>query len=112
MITVRTPKRRVHLGSSLIGPSTLMLRSSRPWMAGLSSSSPTMRHCLLCASSFVRRAPGRYVRIAVPTDAPLDGGWLVAQGFAPGDEVVVVAAGQLLAEEFRARIAVGEEVGE
>ena len=64
------------------------------------------------AWAFVRRAPGRYVRIAVPTDAPLDGGWLVAQGFAPGDEVVVVAAGQLLAEEFRARIAVGEEVGE
>jgi len=62
--------------------------------------------------AYVVRAPGRFVRVLVPTDVPLDGGWLVEQGFAPGEEIVTVAAGQLLAEEFRARITVGEEVGE
>jgi hypothetical protein len=62
--------------------------------------------------AFVARAPGRFVRVLVPTDVPLEGGWLAEQGFSPGEEVVTVAAGQLLAEEFRARITVGEEVGE
>ncbi|MEO8634850.1 MAG: HlyD family efflux transporter periplasmic adaptor subunit [Gemmatimonadales bacterium] len=62
--------------------------------------------------AFVERAPGHYVRLQVPSDAPVPGGWLVERGFADGASVVTVAAGQLLAEEFRARITVGEEVGE
>ncbi len=55
---------------------------------------------------------GRYVRVRVPTDHPVPGGWLVTEPFKPGDRVVVSGAGQLLSEEFRARIVVGEEVGE
>lgn len=58
------------------------------------------------------REPGRYVRVRVPTEHPVPGGWLVPGGFAAGDSVVIRGAGQLLSEEFRARIVVGEEVGE
>jgi multidrug efflux pump subunit AcrA (membrane-fusion protein) len=62
--------------------------------------------------AYVERAPGRYVRVRVPTDRSVPGGWRVTDGFNPGDRVVVTGAGQLLSEEFRARIVVGEEVGE
>ncbi len=62
--------------------------------------------------AYVERAPGKYARVRVTTDRPVPGGWRVEQGFKPGDRVVVVGAGQLLSEEFRARIVVGEEVGE
>lgn len=64
------------------------------------------------AWAFVERAPGKYVRVRVPTDLAVAGGWLVQQGFSAGDRVVVTGAGQLLSEEFRARISVGQEVGE
>jgi len=64
------------------------------------------------AWAYVERAPGRYARVRVATDHPVPGGWRVAQGFRPGDRVVTTGAGQLLSEEFRARIVVGEEVGE
>jgi biotin carboxyl carrier protein len=64
------------------------------------------------AWAFVERAPGRFVRVRVPTDLAVPGGWLVQQGLAAGDRVVVTGAGQLLSEEFRARISVGQEVGE
>ncbi|MFN8650840.1 MAG: hypothetical protein U0133_02910 [Gemmatimonadales bacterium] len=58
------------------------------------------------------REEGRYVRVRVPTEHPVPGGWLVTDGFQAGDAVVTRGAGQLLSEEFRARIVVGEEVGE
>jgi biotin carboxyl carrier protein len=64
------------------------------------------------AWAYQERESGRYVRIRVPTDHPVPGGWLVSQPFQPGDRVVTSGAGQLLSEEFRARIVVGEEVGE
>lgn len=64
------------------------------------------------AWAYQEREAGRYVRIPVPTDHPVPGGWLVTTQFSPGDRVVVNGAGQLLSEEFRARIVVGEEVGE
>jgi biotin carboxyl carrier protein len=64
------------------------------------------------AWAFVERAPGTYVRVRVPTDLAVSGGWLVRQGLSAGDRVVVAGAGQLLSEEFRARISVGQEVGE
>jgi biotin carboxyl carrier protein len=64
------------------------------------------------AWAYVQRAPGRYVRVRVSTDAPVPDGWLVTAGFEQGDRVVIAGAGQLLSEEFRARIVVGEEVGE
>jgi hypothetical protein len=64
------------------------------------------------AWAYVERAPNTFARVRVPTDHPVPGGWLVRQGFAAGGRVVTVGAGQLLSEEFRARIVVGEEVGE
>lgn len=59
-------------------------------------------------------APGpaghAYVRVRVDTSHPVDGGWLVPPGgeFGAGDMLVVLGAQQLLSEEFRARIQVGE----
>lgn len=64
------------------------------------------------AWTWVRRGPGRYVRVRVPDDHPLPGGWLVTAGLGSGDSIVVVGAQQLLSEEFRARITVGDEVAE
>jgi hypothetical protein len=64
------------------------------------------------AWAYVERAPNTFARVRVPTDHPVPGGWRVGHGFAAGDRVVTVGAGQLLSEEFRARIVVGEEVGE
>jgi len=64
------------------------------------------------AWTYLERSPGRFVRVRVPTDHPVPGGWLVMAPFAEGDRVVTGGAGQLLSEEFRARIVVGEEVGE
>lgn len=62
--------------------------------------------------AYVERAPGTFVRVRVPTTTAVPGGWLVSDGLAAGDRVVITGAGLLLSEEFRARIVVGEEVGE
>ena len=64
------------------------------------------------AWTYREREAGRFVRVRMPTDHPVQGGWLVTGGLAAGDRVVTRGAGQLLSEEFRARIVVGEEVGE
>jgi hypothetical protein len=45
----------------------------------------------------------------IATDRPVPGGWLVQEGVRAGDRVVTRGAAQLLSEEFRARIVVGEE---
>lgn len=53
-----------------------------------------------------------YVRTRLYTSHPVDRGWLVPDtpyGVRAGDTVVVQGAQQLLSEEFRARIQVGEE---
>lgn len=58
------------------------------------------------------RAPEHvYVRVRVDTSHPVEGGWLVAVGgvLKSGDVIVIRGAQQLLSEEFRARIQVGEE---
>lgn len=61
------------------------------------------------------RSPERqYVRVRIDTSHPVDGGWLVPvvpEGVGASDTVVVSGAQQLLSEEFRARIQVGEESG-
>lgn len=62
--------------------------------------------------AYVERTPGEFSRVRVPTGAPLPGGWAVSRGFEAGDRVVTRGAEQLLSEEFRARVTVGEEVGE
>jgi hypothetical protein len=48
----------------------------------------------------------------VPTDRPLTDGWLAGPPWKTGDSVVVKGAEQLLSEEFRARVTVGDEVAE
>jgi biotin carboxyl carrier protein len=63
------------------------------------------------AWAFVRREAGRYARVRVPTSDPVDGGWLVP-GLSREDSVVVRGAEQLLSEEFRSRVTVGDESGD
>jgi multidrug efflux pump subunit AcrA (membrane-fusion protein) len=62
--------------------------------------------------AFVQREPGAYARVAVPLDRPVPQGWAVHSGIAAGDEVVITGAEQLLSEEFRAQVKVGDEVAE
>jgi biotin carboxyl carrier protein len=59
------------------------------------------------------RGEGRYERHPVPVDRPVAEGWLAAAGdLKAGDTVVVIGAQQLLSEEFRVRVTVGDESGE
>jgi multidrug efflux pump subunit AcrA (membrane-fusion protein) len=58
------------------------------------------------------RGGGRFERVRVPTDHPVTGGWVVGPPLAPGDSVVTRGAEELLSEEFRARVTVGDESGE
>lgn len=62
--------------------------------------------------AFLQRGAGRFERVRVATDHPLPGGFLAARGLSAGDTVVVQGAEQLLSEEFRARVTVGDEPGE
>jgi multidrug efflux pump subunit AcrA (membrane-fusion protein) len=64
------------------------------------------------AWAYVQRAPGEYARVRVPTDRPAAGGWIVGSPLAVGDTVVVTGVQELLSEEFRTRVTVGEESGE
>ena len=64
------------------------------------------------AWAYVKRAPGRYARVRVPTGRAVEGGWLVSSGVREGDSVVVRGAEQLLSEEFRGRVSVGDETGD
>ena len=61
---------------------------------------------------FVERGAGRFGRVRVPVDRPVSGGFLASAGLLAGDTVVVEGAEQLLSEEFRARVTVGDEPGE
>lgn len=64
------------------------------------------------AWTYRRRAPGRFERVRVATDRPVPGGWLSGPPLAAGDSVVLHGAEELLSEEFRARVTVGDESGE
>jgi biotin carboxyl carrier protein len=61
---------------------------------------------------FVQRGTGRYVRTRIPVDRPIREYYLVGSGLGPKDVIVIHGAEQLLSEEFRSKITVGEEVGE
>jgi len=62
--------------------------------------------------AYRRHAPGSFERVRVETGTPAPGGWVVGAPFAAGDSVVVRGAEELLSEEFRARVTVGDESGE
>jgi hypothetical protein len=64
------------------------------------------------AWAYLQRAAGEYARVRVPTDRPAAGGWVVGPPLVAGDTVVVTGAQELLSEEFRTRVTVGEESGE
>jgi hypothetical protein len=64
------------------------------------------------AWAYRRTGVDTFERVRVPTDRPVPGGWIVTRDFAPGDTVVLAGAQELLSEEFRARVSVGEESGE
>jgi len=64
------------------------------------------------AWAYLRRGPGEYARVRVSTEQPARGGWVVGPPLAAGDSVVVTGVQELLSEEFRARVTVGEESGE
>jgi biotin carboxyl carrier protein len=63
------------------------------------------------AWAYLLRAPGHFERVRIPTDRPASGGWITST-LAPGDSVVVTGSQELLSEEFRARVTVGDESGE
>jgi hypothetical protein len=64
------------------------------------------------AWAYRRHGAERYERVAVPTERPVAGGWIAASRLRAGDTVVVTGAQELLSEEFRARVTVGDESGE
>jgi biotin carboxyl carrier protein len=64
------------------------------------------------AWTYRRVAPGGFERVRVPTARPARGGWIAGAPFSSGDSVVVRGAQELLSEEFRARVTVGDESGE
>ena len=50
----------------------------------------------------------RFARREIPADAPVAGGWFVSEGINAGERVVNKGAQQLLSEEFRSQIEVGD----
>lgn len=59
---------------------------------------------------YLQRGRGRYLRVRLSTEAPVNGGWLAPSGITAGDTLVVRGVEQLLSEEFRASTApAGEE---
>jgi len=64
------------------------------------------------AWAYRARGADRFERVRVVTDHPAAGGWVVSGPLAAGDSVVVRGAEELLSEEFRARVTVGDESGE
>jgi len=58
---------------------------------------------------YVEMQPGRFARTPVLLNTPAAGGWIVTSGLAAGTRVVVSGAQQLLSEEFRSQIKVGQE---
>ncbi|MGH7580811.1 MAG: hypothetical protein ACREM9_11605, partial [Gemmatimonadales bacterium] len=64
------------------------------------------------AWAYLQRGEGAYARVRVPTTRPAPGGWIAGPPLAPGDTIVVTGVQELLSEEFRARVTVGEESGE
>jgi biotin carboxyl carrier protein len=64
------------------------------------------------AWAYRQRGKGTYERVAVSTDRPVAGGWIATRGLSGGDTIVVTGAQELISEEFRARVTVGDESGE
>lgn len=57
---------------------------------------------------YVQTDTQHFVRRPVATDVPTENGWFVTTGLSPGDHLVTKGAQQLLSEEFRSQIQVGD----
>lgn len=64
------------------------------------------------AWTYRRLAANSFERVRVATLRPASGGWIAGPPLVRGDTVVVRGAQELLSEEFRARVTVGDESGE
>jgi len=64
------------------------------------------------AWAYRARQEDRFERVRVRTGHAARGGWIVDGPLAVGDSIVVRGAEELLSEEFRARVTVGDESGE
>jgi len=64
------------------------------------------------AWTYRRVAANSFERVRVATLRPARGGWIAGPPLVQGDTVVVRGAQELLSEEFRARVTVGDESGE
>jgi hypothetical protein len=53
---------------------------------------------------YVETSASQFTRRAVPADDPVEGGFFVSKGFAPGERIVRAGAQALLTEEFRSDI--------
>lgn len=58
---------------------------------------------------YVQKDDERFVRREVPTDQPVENGFVVRSGLMPNATIVIGGAQLLLSEEFRSQIQVGEE---
>jgi hypothetical protein len=99
-----------------IAADRLPLRPGAAVTAKLVSSGNSLRGVVIPNSAIVRTADGTwaYVQIAptrferrpVPSNQATQSGWLVTDGFAPGDRIVAKGAQALLSEEFKSQIQV------
>lgn len=58
---------------------------------------------------YAQKDDEHFVRREVPTDQPVENGFIVGSGLMPNDLIVTGGAQMLLSEEFRSQIQVGEE---
>ncbi|MGH8162747.1 MAG: hypothetical protein ACREP1_00260 [Rhodanobacteraceae bacterium] len=58
---------------------------------------------------YLQKDAQHFVRRMIATDTPARGGWFVAGNFSPQEKVVTQGAEQLLSEEFRSQIQVGDK---
>lgn len=58
---------------------------------------------------YLVRGRRQFVRVPLDTSHPVANGWIATSGLVPGDTLVVRGAQVLLSEEFRSRVAVGDE---
>jgi biotin carboxyl carrier protein len=93
-------------------PIEAVVRGSGPASAGVLVPDRAVVQWEGLAWAYAQRGAGHYERVRVPTDRPAPGGWLVGPPLTPGDTIVVQGAEELLSEEFRARVTVGDESGE
>ena len=61
------------------------------------------------AYAFTQTGPNEFVRKELTVDQPIDGGFLAATNFSPGDRLVVQGAQLLLSEEFKSQLAAEAE---